>query len=239
MADDMSNTNDARRTYTDAITAQLGERVTNLGRRQTDLETEVRSGFKNINTAVTSLANETRASIVVLSTNLAERNKPQRQALGVALTFAAMLDGLAYLPTSDQRPEAVSWHPGRQDGDAAGGGVEDREIEDRARTDASVKELRDAQMPDFLSRSQNVSVAPTSAVYRWCTPAPSQKMVRSEDVAKAHRGVGDEPLGQHRNGRPSLQQTGGQNVTPAQEMVGSPPAAKIQPPPVQSARSSL
>jgi len=63
MSDDMSNNNDAHRVYTDASTAQRGERVINLGRRQTDLETEVRSGFKNIDTAVTSLAKETRASI--------------------------------------------------------------------------------------------------------------------------------------------------------------------------------
>ena len=98
MADDMSNNKDAHRVYTDAITAQLGERVTNLGRRQTDLEAEMRAGFKGIDAAVTALANETRASIAALSTNLVERNKPQWQALGVALTFAAMLGGLAYLP---------------------------------------------------------------------------------------------------------------------------------------------
>jgi hypothetical protein len=150
MADDMSNTNDAHRTYTDAITAQLGERVTNLGRRQTDLETEVRSGFKNIDTAVTSLANETRASIAALSTNLAQRNKPQWQALGVALTFAAMLGGLAYLPireaTSDLKQsvgiladkmvtqQELEWRTTRS-------------AEDRARTDAAVKDLRDAQVP--------------------------------------------------------------------------------------------
>jgi len=66
MAHDMSNTSGAHRTDTDAITAQLGER-SNLGRRQTDLETELRSGFKNIDTAVTSLPNETRASIAALS----------------------------------------------------------------------------------------------------------------------------------------------------------------------------
>jgi len=78
MSEDMSNNNDAHRVYTDAITAHLGERVTNLGRRQTDLETEVRSGFKNIDTAVTSLANETRASIAALSTN--NRRAPRRNA---------------------------------------------------------------------------------------------------------------------------------------------------------------
>lgn len=35
MADDMSNNNDAHQVAIDVITAQLGERVTNLG-RQTD-----------------------------------------------------------------------------------------------------------------------------------------------------------------------------------------------------------
>jgi len=164
MADDMSNNNDAHRVYTDAITAQLGERVTNLGRRQTDLETEVRSGFKNIDTAVTSLANETRASIAALSTNLAERNKPQWQALGVALTFAAMLGGLAYLPireaTSDLKAsvniladkmvtqQELEWRTARS-------------AEDRARTDAAVKDLRNAQVRG--KSSVGCSAATTSA----------------------------------------------------------------------------
>jgi hypothetical protein len=64
---------DAHRVYADAITAQLGERVTNLGRRQTDLEAEMGAGFKGTDTAVSSLANETRTSIAALSTNLAQR----------------------------------------------------------------------------------------------------------------------------------------------------------------------
>ena len=150
MSDDMSNINDAHRVYTDAMTAQLGERVTNLGRGQTDLETEVRSGFKNIDTAVTSLANETRASIAALSTNLVERNKPQWQALGVALTFAAIMGGLAYLPireaTSDLKAsvniladkmvtqQELEWRTARS-------------AEDRARTHANVNDLREDQVP--------------------------------------------------------------------------------------------
>ena len=45
MAEDMaSNGNDAQRHYQDAIQAQLGERVTNLGRRVTDIEGEMRAG---------------------------------------------------------------------------------------------------------------------------------------------------------------------------------------------------
>jgi len=55
-----------------SITAHLGERVTNLGRRQN------RSQDKG---AIRLHANQTRASIAALSTNLAERNKPQWRAL--------------------------------------------------------------------------------------------------------------------------------------------------------------
>ena len=40
------NGSDVNRIYTDALTAQLGERVMNLNRRQSDLETEMRRGSK-------------------------------------------------------------------------------------------------------------------------------------------------------------------------------------------------
>jgi hypothetical protein len=83
MADEMSNngTSEASRHYQDAMQAQLGERVTNLGRRQTDLEGEMRTSFKTMETAVSSLASEMRTSIAALSANLAERSRPQWQAL--------------------------------------------------------------------------------------------------------------------------------------------------------------
>lgn len=48
--------------------------------------------------AMQGLANETRNSIAALTTSIAERNKPQWQALGVALTFCTILGGLAYWP---------------------------------------------------------------------------------------------------------------------------------------------
>lgn len=145
----MANGND-HRIYTDAVTAQLGERVTNLGRRQTDLESEMRAGFKAMEAAVTGLANETRTSIAALSTNLAERNKPQWQALGVALTFAAMLGGLAYLPireaTSDLKA-GVSMLSERMVTRQEMDWRQARGTEDRARMENSVKEVRDAQVP--------------------------------------------------------------------------------------------
>ncbi len=138
------NGNDYRHYY-DAAQAQLGERVTNLGRRQTDLETEMRSGFKQMETALTGFANETRSSIAALSQNLAERNKPQWQALGVALTFAALLGGLAYMPireaTTDLKQavsalaekavtrEELEWRSARA-------------AEDRSRQETAIGELR-------------------------------------------------------------------------------------------------
>ena len=149
MADDM-NSNDAHRTYTDAVTAQLGERVTNLGRRQTDLEAEMRTGFKQMESAVGALAAEMRNSVAALSTNIAERNKPQWQALGVTLTFVTILGGLAYWPinAATSRLEAsvssladkvvtqkeMEWRTARS-------------AEDRARTEAAVADLRGSQVP--------------------------------------------------------------------------------------------
>ncbi|MGO8422248.1 hypothetical protein ACC807_10975 [Rhizobium ruizarguesonis] len=145
MADEMNTngTSEASRHYQDAMQAQLGERVTNLGRRQTDLEGEMRTSFKTMETAVSSLASEMRTSIAALSANLAERSRPQWQALGVALSFAAMLGGLAYLPireaTSDLKgavsiltekmvtQKEMEWRTAR--------GAEDRKRQDDAMID--------------------------------------------------------------------------------------------------------
>ena len=97
MTEDPRST-DPTRLYHDALTAQLGERVTNLNRRQTDLEAEMRSGFRQMEASFSSFADETRRAIAGVSSSISERNKPQWQALGVALTFATVLGGLAYMP---------------------------------------------------------------------------------------------------------------------------------------------
>ncbi|MDR6818516.1 hypothetical protein J2X76_003693 [Neorhizobium sp. 2083] len=147
--DDMANGTD-HRVYTDAVTAQLGERVTNLGRRQTDLEAEMRAGFKAMENGMTTLASEMRTSVAALSTNLAERNKPQWQALGVALTFCIALGGLAYWPiqtaTTDLKgavmvitekmvtQKEMEWRTARG-------------AEDRQRTELAIKEIREDQVP--------------------------------------------------------------------------------------------
>jgi hypothetical protein len=145
--DDMSNGNgsDVNRIYTDALTAQLGERVTNLNRRQSDLESEMRSGFKQIESSMTALSSEMRSSVAALSANLAERSRPQWQALGVALTFAAMLGGLAYLPvreaTSDLKG-AVAMLSERMVTQKEMEWRTARGAEDRKRTDEAIIDLR-------------------------------------------------------------------------------------------------
>ena len=144
------NGSDVNRIYTDALTAQLGERVTNLNRRQSDLESEMRSGFKQIESSMTALSSEMRSSVAALSANLAERSRPQWQALGVALTFAAMLGGLAYLPvreaTSDLKT-SVAMLAERMVTQKEMESRTARGAEDRQRSEAMIKELREEQVP--------------------------------------------------------------------------------------------
>lgn len=87
-----------QRVYQDPVQAQLGERVTNLGRRQTDLEAEMRSGFRQIENSFATFTNETRSSIAALGTSISERSRPQWQALGVMVSVVVVLGGLVYWP---------------------------------------------------------------------------------------------------------------------------------------------
>lgn len=136
MAD--ANGNDHARVYLDAVQAQLGERVTNLGRRQTDLENEMRTGFRQI-----------EASIATLSSTLSDRAKPQWQALSVMLAFAAILGGLAYMPireaTNDLKNAVNSLADktvSRQEMDWRAS----RGTEDRDRMNAAIAEMRAASV---------------------------------------------------------------------------------------------
>lgn len=186
MVDEM-NSNDTARQYLDAAHAQLGERVTNLGRRQTDLEAEMRSGFKQMETALSGLANETRNSISALSTTIAERNKPQWQALGVALTFCTLLGGLAYWPintaTTDLKSavssisekmvtrEEMDWRQARG-------------TEDRARMEASIKSLQEGLVPRKEHERVWLSYDAQLAADREARVAANQNLQRQIDEIK-------------------------------------------------------
>lgn len=97
-----NNNVETTRVYVDAQSAAMGERVSNLNRRQTDLENEMRIGFRAVETQITSLTNETRTALQSISTTMAERNKPQWQALSVMLAFVTILGALAYWPIREK-----------------------------------------------------------------------------------------------------------------------------------------
>ncbi|WP_234820146.1 MULTISPECIES: hypothetical protein [Sinorhizobium] len=97
-----------------------------------------------------ALAAEMRNSVASLSSTLAERNRPQWQALGVALSFCTILGALAYWAinsaTSDLKASVailnekmvtqkeMEWRSARG-------------AEDRMQQQAMLKDLRDAQVP--------------------------------------------------------------------------------------------
>lgn len=102
MAEDMANGDEPTRHYQDATTAQLGERVTNMGRRINDVEVEMRSGFNQVNNSLNASTNETRQAISALSNNLAERNKTQWPVIFLAIGVASSV--LGYFVTQALTP---------------------------------------------------------------------------------------------------------------------------------------
>lgn len=128
-----------------AANARLSERVEGQGKDIVDLRSNMNTGFQQINANINSLANETRNSIATLTASFAERARPQWQALGVALTFAALLGGLAYMPireaTSDLKSSVgmlADKMVTRQEMDWRSS----RGIEDRTRQEAAIADLR-------------------------------------------------------------------------------------------------
>ncbi|WP_421581146.1 hypothetical protein [Shinella sp. M31] len=159
------NGQDVNRIYTDALTAQLGERVTNLNRRQSDLETEMRSGFKQIESSMTSMSSEMRSAVASLSTNLAERNRtPWAIIIGFCSVSITILGGLGFLALQPIKDNIAQI---RDDGKVLSAGtssalasivdkmVTQKEMEwrtargqeDRQRMEAGLKELRSEQVP--------------------------------------------------------------------------------------------
>ncbi|RWE96486.1 hypothetical protein [Mesorhizobium sp.] len=155
------------RHYQDPVTAQLGERVTNMGRRINDVEVEMRAGFSQLGSTLAASTNETRQSIAALSTTLAERNRPQYQALGFGLSVILAVGALAYWPmresTNDlkarntelvQSIQMLSTETNKTIQALAANTVSrqemdwrsDRGTEDRKRTDESVAAIRNAMV---------------------------------------------------------------------------------------------
>lgn len=77
--------------------AALGERVEGQGRRLSSLEATVTQGFKQVEVSIGSLSSEFRNS-----------QRPQWQAIGVALTFATVVGALAYWPIRENQSDFKS-----------------------------------------------------------------------------------------------------------------------------------
>lgn len=170
------NGQETHRAYSDAATAQLGERVTNLGRRQSDLETEMRSGFKQVENTMGAIANEMRTSISGLSASLAERSRTQWpvvwSAVGVSFTILAALSAFVYgtlskdqsrLDTAILKNSELAQMAVARLAETTQQSIvamtermvtrqemewrQQRGSEDRIRLEAEIKDLRDAQVP--------------------------------------------------------------------------------------------
>ncbi len=159
------NGQDVNRIYTDALTAQLGERVTNLNRRQSDLETEMRSGFKQIESSMTSMSSEMRSAVASLSTNLAERNRtPWAIIIGFCSVSITILGGLGFLalqPIKDniaqirEDAKVLSANTSSSLTAVVDKMVTQKEMEwrtargaeDRTRTEGAIRDIRDDLVP--------------------------------------------------------------------------------------------
>lgn len=160
MADDMATQNgdtfDPRAQW-----ARLSERVENQGKDIIDLRSNMNTGFQNVQSAITSLTNEFRGSTktqwpVIWS------------AIGVALSFAVIVGGMAYWPirenTSDLKVAVIELAKQTNESikDLAASTVSRQEMdwraargaEDRARTEKAI----DAITTDLVPRGEHERV---------------------------------------------------------------------------------
>lgn len=152
MADHM-NGNDAER-----IGIQ-SQRITNLETVFGDFRREFAHQMSGVNQTVSAINSKMDERFNALSASLAERAKPQWQALSVMLAFAAILGGLAYMPireaTSDLKSAVANLSAttvSRQEMDWRS----QRGAEDRTRTDTAVADLRSNTVTraEWTERSQ-------------------------------------------------------------------------------------
>lgn len=157
---DSQNGSQETRVYSDPAAAALGERVSNLSRRQTDLENEMRAGFRSMEGHIDRIATDTRNALSSLTQNLSERNKPQWQALSVMLAALIAIGGLVFWPiregqgridTALARISEVMVT--RQEMDWRS----QRTAEDRARTETALLDLRTAMLPRNEWQERNLA----------------------------------------------------------------------------------
>lgn len=134
--------------------ARLSERVENQGKDIVDLRSNMNTGFQTVNASISQLSNELRGN-----------SKTQWPviwaAIGVSFTVLGGVGAMAYYPVREAQSETkTDIRSLASDTKASLAVITDkmvtqkemewrtaRSAEDRARTDAAVKEIRDAQVP--------------------------------------------------------------------------------------------
>ncbi|RRY08786.1 hypothetical protein [Brucella anthropi] len=97
----MTASDDQRHVSSEDYGARIGilsQRTTNLESQFADLRRDINHQMNGVNSAVVNLSGKLEERFQALAASLAERSRPQWQAVGVALTFAAMIGALAYWP---------------------------------------------------------------------------------------------------------------------------------------------
>jgi vacuolar-type H+-ATPase subunit I/STV1 len=141
----------------------LSQRTTNLETVVGDVRRELGHSISAINQAIAAMSSKVDERFSALSTTMADRQRPQWQALSVILAFAAILGGLAYMPireaTNDlkvaniatgQTIQLLAAETNKTIQELAASTISRQEMnwraergaEDRGRTDEAIKDLR-------------------------------------------------------------------------------------------------
>lgn len=97
MVDDMANGSSLNED-TNTRVGVLSQRTANLEGGFIDFRREVNQQFTNVNAAVSSLLAKMDERFTTLNTSIADRSRPQWQALGVMVSIVVVLGGLVYWP---------------------------------------------------------------------------------------------------------------------------------------------
>jgi chromosome segregation ATPase len=159
----------------DPETAALGERVRNLSTKQSDLETEMRNGFRSMESHIDRIATDTRAALSGLTQNLSDRNRPQwvvlLSALGFGFTVLVYFMTQAVGPVRETQVElkqsiaALAVETNNSIRTLAEKSVSREEMdwrsargaEDRVRTEAAVSDIRSTMVTRQVWEEKNSS----------------------------------------------------------------------------------
>ncbi|WP_210164813.1 hypothetical protein [Mesorhizobium ciceri] len=94
----MANGNNQVQEDTHTRVGVLSQRTANLESGFVDFRREVNQQFTSVNASVSSLLTKMDERFTTLNTSIAERSRPQWQALGVMVSVVVVLGGLVYWP---------------------------------------------------------------------------------------------------------------------------------------------